>query len=67
MGVEFLDPLLATGPWAAVLVICAPLAAIMVMFVCALVLVPRNRRVEAIRAMAKLVRALPSARGRRRD
>jgi hypothetical protein len=67
MSFSFLDPLLANGPWAAVLVVCAPLAAIVVMFVCALVLVPRKRRVEAIRAMAELVKALPPGRGRRRN
>jgi hypothetical protein len=41
-----------------------------IMFVCALALVPRRRRVKAIRAMAELIRALRPgllARGRRRE
>jgi len=66
----FLEPLLTGGPWAVVLVICAPMVAIVIMFVCALALVPRRRRVDAIRAMAELVRALRPgllARGRRRE
>lgn len=70
MGLTFLEPLMAGGPWVAVLVVCAPLVAIVIMFVCALILVPRRRRVEAIRAMAELIRALRPgllARGRRRE
>jgi hypothetical protein len=58
VGLSFLDPLMANGPWAAVLVVCAPTLAIVIMFVCAMVLVPRDRRVEAIKAMAELVKAL---------
>jgi hypothetical protein len=58
VGLNFLEPLMANGPWAAVLVICAPMAAIVIMFVCAMVLVPKNMRVEAINAMAELVRAI---------
>jgi hypothetical protein len=66
----FLEPLLIGGPWAVVLVVCAPMVAIVIMFVCALALVPRRRRVKAIRAMAELIRALRTgllARGRRRE
>ena len=58
MSKSILEPLMANGPWAAVLVICAPMAAIVVMFVCAMVLVPKDKRVEAIRAMAVLVKAI---------
>jgi hypothetical protein len=66
MGLTFLEPLMVNGPWAAVLVVCAPLVAIVIMFVSALILVPRGSRVDAIHAMAELVKALrPSATGRR--
>jgi hypothetical protein len=58
MTFTFLEPLLANGPWAAVLVICAPTAAIIVMFLWALLLVPKDERIEAIRAMAELARAI---------
>ncbi|GIM78039.1 hypothetical protein [Actinoplanes auranticolor] len=58
MGLTFLEPLMANGPWAAVLVICAPIAAIVIMFLWALALVPRDKRVEAIEAMAGLIKAM---------
>ncbi len=58
MGLTFLEPLMANGPWAAVLVVCAPLVAIVIMFVCAMLLVDKSKRVEAIKAMAELVTAL---------
>jgi hypothetical protein len=58
VGLTFLEPLLAGGPWAAVLVICAPMAAIVIMFVFAMVLVEKSERVDAIQAMAELVKAL---------
>ncbi|MCG5464848.1 hypothetical protein MED01_003105 [Micromonospora sp. MED01] len=58
MGLTFLEPLMANGPWAAVLVTCTPMAAIMIMFICALLLVEKSKRVEAIKAMAELVKAL---------
>jgi hypothetical protein len=54
--------LLATGPWAAVLVICAPMAAIVIMFVCAMLLVEKPKRVEAIKAMADLIKAIKPSR-----
>lgn len=57
----FLEPLMANGPWAAVLVIVAPMAAIVIMFVVAMFLVPKGGRVDAIKAMADLVRALRPA------
>ncbi|MET8149392.1 hypothetical protein ACIBSW_34565 [Actinoplanes sp. NPDC049668] len=64
MWFAFLEPLMANGPWAAVLVICMPMFAIMVMFVCAMLLVEKPKRVEAIKAMAELVQALkPGKRG----
>ena len=59
---SYLEPLAANGPWAAALTICAPLAAIVIMFVCAMALVEKPKRVEAIKAMAELVRALRSGR-----
>jgi hypothetical protein len=60
-----LEPLMANGPWAAVLVICAPMAGIVIMFVAAMLLVERPKRVEAIKAMAELVKAIrPSKQGR---
>ncbi|GAA3937248.1 hypothetical protein GCM10022629_54210 [Amorphoplanes auranticolor] len=40
------------------LVICAPIAAIVIMFLWALALVPRDKRVEAIEAMAGLIKAM---------
>ena len=64
MGLTFLDPLAANGPWAAALSICAPLAAIVIMFVVAMLLVPRDKRVEAITAMAELVRAIRHGRSK---
>ena len=64
MGLTFLDPLAANGPWALALSICAPLAAIVIMFVVALILVPKDKRVEAIKAMAELVRALRPGRSK---
>jgi hypothetical protein len=65
VGLSFLEPLAANGPWAAVLVVCAPIAAIVIMFVCAMILVPKDRRVEAIRAMAELARELKPGRSKR--
>jgi hypothetical protein len=53
-----LEPLLRNGPWACVLVVCAPIAAIVIMFIFALCLVEKSKRVEAIKAMADLVCAL---------
>jgi hypothetical protein len=65
VGLQNVEPLLASGPWACVLVVCAPIAAIVIMFVCAMFAVPKGERVEAIKAMAELVRALkPSKRSR---
>lgn len=58
MSSSILEPLMTNGPWAVVLVVCAPMAAIMIMFVFALCLVNKAERVEAIKAMADLVRAL---------
>lgn len=58
MGLTFLEPLMANGPWAAVFVICAPIAAIVIMFLWALLLVPKDKRVEAIKAMAELAKAV---------
>jgi hypothetical protein len=49
---------MANGPWAAVLVICALPAAIVIMFVAAILRAPRDKCVEAIKAMAELVKAL---------
>jgi hypothetical protein len=40
------------------LVICALLAAIVIMFVCAMLLVEKSKRVEAIKAMAELAKAI---------
>ncbi len=64
MGLSVVEPILTAGPWAFVLVVCAPTAAIMIMFVAALVLVPKDKRVEAIEAMANFVKAIkPGKRG----
>lgn len=58
MGSSSLEALLDVGPWAFVIVMCTPIAAIVIMFIVALLLVPKNKRVEAISAMAAFVRAL---------
>lgn len=55
-----IEPLLNHGPWALVLVVCGPVAAIVIMFVFAMLLVPKDKRVDAIKAMAELVRAIKS-------
>ncbi|MEU7907625.1 hypothetical protein [Actinoplanes sp. NPDC049118] len=52
-------------PWAAVLVICTPMAAITIMFLWAIWMVEKSRRVEAIKAMAELVKALRPGRRNR--
>jgi hypothetical protein len=61
----FLEPLMANGPWAAVLIVCAFLTAFVIMFVCAMLLVERSRRVDAIKAMAELAKALRPGRTKR--
>jgi hypothetical protein len=53
-----ISPLMANGPWAFVLVVCAPIGALVIMFVCAMLLVEKPKRVEAIKAMAELARAI---------
>ncbi|MEU8242359.1 hypothetical protein AB0C07_29265 [Actinoplanes missouriensis] len=65
MGLAILEPLLTGGPWAFALVVCAPMIAIVVMFVFAILRVPRDESVEAIRAMADLIRALRPGRRNR--
>ena len=64
MSLSTIEPLLTNGPWALVLVVCTPIVAIVIMFVFALCLVEKSRRVEAIKAMADLVRALRPGRKR---
>jgi hypothetical protein len=64
VGLTFLEPLMANGPWAAVLVICTPMAAIVIMFVCAMRLVEKSKRVEAIKAMAELAKAIRSGKSK---
>nr|WP_221375342.1 hypothetical protein [Actinoplanes polyasparticus] len=64
MALTFLEPLLANAPWAAVLIVCVIPAAIVIMFLWALLLVPKDKRVEAIEAMAKLVRELRAGKSR---
>lgn len=63
MGLADLEPLLATGPWAFVLVVTVPIIAIVVMFLFAIRNVPAGKRAEVIRAMAELVRALWRGKG----
>lgn len=58
MGLTVLEPLMANAPWAVVLIICVIPVAIVVMFVVALFRAPRENCVEAIKAMADLVKAL---------
>jgi hypothetical protein len=58
VGLPNLEPLLANGSWVFVFVVCAPMVAIVIMFVFALCLVEKSKRVEAIRAMAELVKAI---------
>ena len=60
-----LEPLMATAPWAAAVLIALPviggtvlLIGIVVMFVTAMRRVPEGQRVEAIKAMADLACAL---------
>lgn len=60
-----LEPLMATAPWAAAVLIALPvlgaavlLIAIVIMFVTAMRRVPEGQRVEAIKAMAELAREL---------
>jgi hypothetical protein len=53
-----LQPLLANAPWAAVLIICAPILAIVVMVAICVWSVPKPDRVEAIKAAAEVVRAM---------
>jgi hypothetical protein len=58
VGLTFLEPLMANVPWAAVLVICAPMGAIVIMFLGALALVPKEKRVDAISGMAEVLKAV---------
>jgi hypothetical protein len=63
VGLSCLEELLATGPWAFALVVCAPTAGIVIMFVVAVLLVPKSDRVKAIEAMADVVRAIKPGKG----
>jgi hypothetical protein len=53
-----LHPLLANAPWAVVLIICAPILGIVTMVAICVLSVPKDKRIEAIRASAEVVKAM---------
>ncbi|GIM91867.1 hypothetical protein Ato02nite_036600 [Paractinoplanes toevensis] len=59
-----LQPLAENAQLTIVLVVCAPLTAIVIMFVVALIRAPREKCVEAIKAMAEVARALRSGKSK---
>jgi len=46
------------APWAIVLIICAPIVGIVIMVAVCVLSVPKDKRVDAIKAVAEVVRAM---------
>ena len=52
-----LQPISEIAQWAFVIV-CVPMVALVIMFVSGLLLVPKDKRIKAIKEMAKMARAI---------
>jgi hypothetical protein len=53
-----LQPVMANAPWAAVLVICVPILAVVAIVAICVLSVPKDKRVDAIKASAEVVKAM---------
>jgi len=59
-----LQPLMANTPWAVVLIICAPILGIVIMVAVCVLSVPKDKRIEAIKASAEVVKAMKTGKSK---